>query len=383
MTFTSEPSSARAARLAELQRCVPPGRALLAVDQANVRFASGVSSMAETIYRDTPCWAVITDEAMRVLVAGMEAPSLAGLDGVEPYGRFVIHESGVADARLARDRSRPEVLAGVLGELGVDAAVTADPALTAADALALDSAGIRVTVDGTSFDRARARKDPDAVAALTRANVLAETAILDAFVAARAGDTERDVARRIVSSIVAGGGWPTLHVVGFGARSALPEAWPSHRALATGDIVRVDIGCMIDGWHADISRTAVYGSAPWAERAYAAVLAGERAAIHAAAPGVPVADLFAAAVDATRAAGLPEFSRTHCGHGIGLSVYEGFLVSPTDPTVLQPGHVLCVETPHYDLHRGGVQIEEAIVITDDGARRLGHASSELLRIGAG
>ncbi len=382
MTFSAESSSVQAERLAALQREVPAGGALLAADQANVRFAAGVSSMAETVYRDTPCWAVVAADAIRLIVASMEVPSLARLDIVEPYGRFLVHEAGVIDSRLDRATTRAEIVARVLEQLEVDGPLIADSALSAADALELKAAGVGVEVDGVPFERARERKDAHALAALRRANRVAEDAVLEVFAGARPGDSERDLARRVAAGIVSAGGWPMLHVVGFGERSALPEAWPSERQLGAGDIVRVDIGCMVDGWHADISRTALCGSSPWAEQAYAAILEGELAGINAAGPGIPVADVFATAVSATREAGLPEFDSTHCGHGIGLSVYEGFLVSPDDATTLQPGHVLCVETPHYDLRHGGVQVEDAILITETGAQRLGQASSELFRIKA-
>ena len=238
-----------------------------------------------------------------------------------------------------------------------------------------------LALDGRVFERARARKDERALACLRRANELVEGAIEEALDGARLGTSERDLAVRVQQRILAGGGRPMLHVVGIGERGALPEAWPSDRALAAGDAIRLDVGCTVDGWHADVSRTAVCGEpGPWLAAAHDAILAGQEAALAAVGPGVAVAELYARAVAATRAAGLPEFARRHCGHGIGLGVYEGFVVEPTDPTRLEEGNVLCVETPHYDLVHGGVQIEDAVVVTAGGHERLGSLPRTLLRV---
>jgi Xaa-Pro dipeptidase len=170
-----------------------------------------------------------------------------------------------------------------------------------------------------------------------------------------------------------------LGSVGIAERGALVDTVATDRALAPGEPVRFDVGCVLDGYHADLSRTAVLGTPPaWVHDAYGALLAGERAAITAAGPGVTPAQLYEVALHATRAAGLPDYDRTHCGHGIGLRIYEPPLVAPGHDEPLEPGMTLCLETPLYRPGVAGLQVEDAIVVTHSGSERLGKAPQDLV-----
>jgi Xaa-Pro aminopeptidase len=63
------------------------------------------------------------------------------------------------------------------------------------------------------------------------------------------------------------------------------------------------------------------------------------------------------------------------GHGLGLTGvgYEMPLIGPKDTTPLEPGMVLCLETPYYVLGLGGLQPEDMVVITASGCERLNPA----------
>ena len=96
-------------------------------------------------------------------------------------------------------------------------------------------------------------------------------------------------------------------------------------------------------------------------------------------PGVTGAEIFAAAVKAVRQTGIPHYGRQHVGHGLGLGLsgYDQPLLAPGDHTPLEAGMVICVETPYYELGWGSVQIEDMIVVTEDGHRRLTTMSRDL------
>jgi Xaa-Pro aminopeptidase len=98
--------------------------------------------------------------------------------------------------------------------------------------------------------------------------------------------------------------------------------------------------------------------------------AGVEAAARLAAPGVTGHELFHAAVDAVRAAGLPGYARSHCGHGIGIENYDLPRIADGSADVLEAGMAICVETPYYELGWGGVQVEDTFVVTGEGVERL-------------
>jgi Xaa-Pro aminopeptidase len=112
------------------------------------------------------------------------------------------------------------------------------------------------------------------------------------------------------------------------------------------------------------------------------MLAGQDAAIACLRPGVIAADAFAAATAAIRDAGLADYHRHHVGHGIGLEVYDIPLLAPRDETPLEEGMVLCVETPYYELGYGGLQPEDAVVVTAGGGRMLGQLPREIGVVGS-
>src|SRR5207302_5362868 len=105
----------------------------------------------------------------------------------------------------------------------------------------------------------------------------------------RAGVTEREAARVYEQEVVRKGAEPFFTVVTIGERAALADVYPTDRALRPGNLVRFDLGCLVGPYRSDISRTAVLG-APSDKQAryYAAIRAGERAAIAAMKAGGPV-----------------------------------------------------------------------------------------------
>jgi Xaa-Pro aminopeptidase len=147
-------------------------------------------------------------------------------------------------------------------------------------------------------------------------------------------------------------------------------------------MVRFDLGCVVDGYRSDISRTAVLG-APDAKlaRYYAAILAGERAAIAAMKPGVLASHVFDVAVRVTREAGLGHYERHHVGHGIGLEPYDPPTINAAANVALEPGMVFCVETPYPPPPSPPLQVEDTVVITETGARMLTRSSQDLQVVG--
>jgi len=146
--------------------------------------------------------------------------------------------------------------------------------------------------------------------------------------------------------------------------------------------VRFDLGCVVKGYRSDISRTAVLGRPTDKQaRYYGAALAGEKAAIAAMRPGVPVSQIFETAMRVTREQGIPHYQRLHVGHGIGLEPYDPPTINAAASMPLEPGMVFCVETPYYEHGWGGVQVEDAIEITATGTRRLTRSSQDLAIVG--
>lgn len=350
----------------------------LAVGSApQVVYATGYRSVAGDLFRSHRMLALVSADRT-VLVGGASDGAAvlesAMVDDYVPFGTFYF-ESGnfESDGRPApeselsgQNDSFEEAVAdaaarvGLTGRVGVDAGA-------AEVAASLQRAGVEA-VDATGWMQdLRAVKLPAEIALLNEAVRLAEAGIDAAIAMAGVGATEIELATVVAATMAQGGGVPGFMVVTSGPRSALSDARPTNRRLARGDLLRFDVGCTVDGYWSDIGRTAVVGEPDDLQASrYAAILTGEEEQLKAARPGITAGELFDVAVERVERAGLKPYRRHHCGHAIGIEIYERPIVSPGAATVLAPGMVFCVETPYYQIGWGGMMVEDALVVTDIG-----------------
>ncbi len=362
----------RRARL-EAALAVAPFDWLMVSRPESVFYATGHTSISADLFREYVSVALLGPTGPWLVAPSSEAgPALA--DGVVPserfipYGTFFFESEGAAHpatgmaGRHASPAEAVEVALRAVGDgvIGVDGRAAARFA---------DELRGREVVDATSWMAdLRAVKLPGELALLTRAAALAEAGIDAAIEAAAPGVTERDLAAIVARTMADGGGTPRFTVVASGTRSALADVRPTARAIGVGDLVRFDVGCVVDGYWSDLGRTAVVG-APDARQArlYEAILAGEEAQIAAVRPGVTAGDLHAIAVEVVEDHGLSPYRRHHCGHAIGTEVYEQPIVAPGSATPLEEGMAFCLETPYYELGWGGMMVEDLVVVTAAGA----------------
>lgn len=232
---------------------------------------------------------------------------------------------------------------------------------------------------------ARIIKDPQEQEALRRA-ARGLTAVADAaFRAARAGVRERDVAGAIEAALRASGfEKPAFDtIVASGPNSALPHYRAGDRFLATGDLVVLDFGGVMDGYCSDITRTVAIGPpGTEARRVYGAVLKAQQAAIEAVRPGQTAEAVDVAARNVLTEEGLGAAFGHGTGHGLGLDVHEAPRVGKPLPEVapvpLAAGMVLTVEPGAYLPGWGGVRIEDDILVTPGGHEVLTAVTRELV-----
>ena len=149
-----------------------------------------------------------------------------------------------------------------------------------------------------------------------------------------------------------------------------------------GSLIRFDYGAMYDFYCSDLARTVMVGKRdPEIERQYACIREGLEAAFAMMKPGVSANDVFQTALKATQKR-FPQFSRHHCGHGIGIMINDIPGIAPGVDQVLEEGMVFCIETPFYCIDKYGIQVEDMVAITATGIRRLNHTSNDLIYIPA-
>src|SRR5262249_17553010 len=110
---------------------------------------------------------------------------------------------------------------------------------------------------------------------------------------------------------------------------------------------------------------------------YRAVEKGVLAAYDILKPGLKVSDLFTHVVETVRREGIPNFNRSHVGHGIGIDGYDPPNIAESSKDVFEENMVVCVETPYYELGIAGFQVEDMVRVTKDGAESLMSLKTEL------
>ena len=172
-------------------------------------------------------------------------------------------------------------------------------------------------------------------------------------------------------------------IIAYGAHAADPHHETDDSKGSYGDAVVLDVGCLVNGYCADMTRTVFIGKASEeAKKIYAIVKEANRRGIEAAKPGARFCDVDRAARDYIEEQGYGQYFTHRTGHNIGLEVHEFGDVSFTNEEVLKPGMCFSVEPGIYVPGGIGVRIEDLVLITEDGCEVLNHFTKDLIEVEA-
>ncbi|MFN8019685.1 MAG: Xaa-Pro peptidase family protein [Acidimicrobiales bacterium] len=160
-------------------------------------------------------------------------------------------------------------------------------------------------------------------------------------------------------------------IVASGPNGAKPHHRPGDRPIGEGDLVVLDFGALVDGYHSDMTRTVAVGdTSPTQQRMWDVVLEAQAAGVAAVAAQVEARDVDAACRRVIDAAGWGDAFLHGTGHGVGLDIHEDPRVAHTSTATLVDRCVVTVEPGVYLPEHGGVRIEDTVVVTPDGCRPL-------------
>lgn len=230
----------------------------------------------------------------------------------------------------------------------------------------------------------RLYKDSEELALMKEAAELADRTYLHMLDVLKPGVSEWDAALELETFMRKNGAEGTSFdtIIASGERSALPHGRASGRIMQTGELVTMDFGAFMNGYCSDITRTVALGKpADKLREIYDVVLEAQLHTLEHLRPGMTGREADALARDVIARYGYGEYFGHSTGHGLGMEVHENPRVSKTSDTVLKPGMVVTVEPGIYLPGLGGVRIEDDVVITDSGVRRLTESAKDYIAIG--
>jgi Xaa-Pro dipeptidase len=229
----------------------------------------------------------------------------------------------------------------------------------------------------------RMYKDEVEIEAMRWAVEIAQDALEATLPMIRSGVTEKQVAAELTIQLLRNGSsteLPFSPIVASGPNSANPHATPTNRTLMTGDLLIIDWGASYEGYVSDLTRTFAVGSKPDSELLLIASIVekANQAALEKASPGIPAGEVDRAARDLIEETSYGQYFIHRTGHGLGMEGHEEPYIHAANDLLLAAGMVFTIEPGIYLPGRGGVRIEDDVVITTSGAKSMSDLPRHLI-----
>jgi Xaa-Pro aminopeptidase len=361
--LSSLPPMQIAGRVVRLRHALPDAECdgLLVTNVTNIRYLTGFTGSAAMLLVIPDELLFVTDGRYRDQAA--DQLRAAGVDARIEIGRTSEEQRGLL--------SGPGT---AVGRLGLEAENVTWGQVRRFGADWFDGAEL-VATEGV-VEELRQVKDEGEVARIELASAMADAALAEVRHRLGEGATEAEVALELESQMRRlGAEGPSFEtIVASGPNGAKPHHRAGTRRIVEGDMVVIDFGALVDGYHSDMTRTVMVGAPSETQARMYEVVAESQAA------GVAAvrAEAEAKTVDETcraviREAGWEDAFLHSTGHGVGLDIHESPRLSTTADARLVDRHVVTVEPGVYLAEHGGVRIEDTVVVTPDGCRPLTRA----------
>jgi Xaa-Pro aminopeptidase len=230
-------------------------------------------------------------------------------------------------------------------------------------------------------EQLRAIKTAREIDEIRRAATIADLALATVVPFLSQGYTERQIAQRLENTMLEmGADGPSFEtIVASGPRAAMPHARPTERRISKGDLVVIDFGAALHGYHSDCTRTYSIGKPSDSQlRALQAVTEAQEVGISLIKPSVSCAVIDESVRSVLKAYGLETYFSHGLGHGVGLEIHESPWLNGHSRDTLRPSMVVTVEPGVYLASAYGVRIEDSLVVTEGGCEVLTTAPKDWL-----
>jgi len=229
----------------------------------------------------------------------------------------------------------------------------------------------------------RSVKDESEIQLIRTACEISTKAFIDVIKLIRVGQSEIEI-RNLLEKAMRELGADDIafeSIVAVGSNSAIPHHEPSAKTLHAGDFLKIDFGAKVSGYHADCTRTLVVGKpADWQVDLHSAVTSAQAVGREVIRANARYVDVEQAVNQSMIDSGYREYFTHGLGHGVGLEIHEEPFFGRVEDDKIAANTVITIEPGAYLHSKGGVRVEDTIVVTSTGYQNLTDLTYELLEL---
>lgn len=345
-------------RISRLQTQIAPGQYFFITNLLNVRYLTGFTGSNAALLLSSVSATLATDSRYEIQ-ARKQVPNLRAVIG----------------------RNLPELLLSEIPK--TDVLVEGSNMSLNAYRNLLETFEHRFTSTSGLIEQLRVVKDKSEVQIIKDACEIATNAFLDVIQTVKVGQSEKAIRNSLEQRMRELGADDVAFesIVASGANSAIPHHEPTDKPVQKGDFLKIDFGAKIQGYHSDITRTAVIGRpADWQVELHAAVTQAQLAGRNAISAHVLFNDVAQAVNESLTESGYREFFTHGLGHGVGLQIHEDPFFERVEDAKIASNTVITIEPGAYLTDKGGVRVEDTIVVDSQGYQNLTKLPYELLEL---
>ncbi len=229
----------------------------------------------------------------------------------------------------------------------------------------------------------RAVKDDDEITILKRAFDISDRVFQTIIGSIKPGMTELEISAEISYLNKKYGAQNDSFdvIVASGVRGSLPHGTATSKKVGNNEFVTIDFGCVVDGYHSDMTRTICVGK-PTAEmkKVYRIVQDAQQKACDYVRSGISAKKIDAISRKHIQSRGYGKYFGHSLGHGVGLEIHELPRIAPKSNDTLSAGHVITIEPGIYIPKQFGIRIEDTVIVRERGCEVLTGSPKELIMI---
>lgn len=223
-----------------------------------------------------------------------------------------------------------------------------------------------------SATQMRIKKSPEEIALIKKACNISLLSLEEVKKVIKPGMTEKQVDALLEKTLRDNGAEKGSFdaIIASGVRSSMPHGRASEKVIQNNELITIDFGAIYKGYCSDITRTWVIGKLQDAEleKIVNVLTEAQKRGVQAVKPGATTFEIDKVCRDYITEQGYGQYFSHSTGHGLGIDVHELPNVSANKSfeVTLEPGMVITVEPGIYLPGKGGIRIEDDVLVTESG-----------------